>query len=774
MRKILVVLMLVVLFVSPCPSWAAGSMTTNGYFYRPSYGEKGPAAYARNDSALVSTDAFLATIAPLPGLINDWAIEDQIVTMVPAAAAPTYSDADTFTMTGDYTSRFPASAVVQIHVAAGMVYSTVASSSYAAPTTTVNLNNAVLTDPITRVYVVATRDGLWPNGPGYVVAKDYDANNDGARADLEAADTVAAGAGRELRITGTWVIDDDVTLAANVKVMSGADLQIATTKTLTINGTLEAGPYQIFSCTGTGKVVFGNGAIIEAYPEWWGAKADDATDSTAALNAASIAATHIKLQKGYYRTSAAWSISANRLIRGSGASTIIKPLTGHADFLITMVGAAGAPISRTTFEDFYLDGDNNTTCLGGIKLDFATLCNLNRLEIVEFNNDAAIGVLYSDCYHINNNDVKVRMGTAGASQGYACFKVTGTVGGNNVSEIGFYGCLAQCAKYYGIWFDYVSSGTDSCVVDMCSAGWNTYANIYVGRNVHGLRISNTHIEYPGTGLTAPDFGSNIWIDGAVSDGARNISITGNYFYNAQVATGIDLYLTNCNGILVDRNYSLGVNNRVLSNIIHDTVTRLTWGDNVINGTGVTFSGDNPRLTAFTDADTTPSVMLGSYHGVQNFEAANTALTSITNFDNIVEGQKFRIYASTGNTTIVNGGNIRLTNRQNYRMPSGTWIEFACSATQAIQVGRQPLTATFTWDPGSLADGVGETSGAVTVAGALLGDFVKVAAPYDLQEITCTAYVSAGNTVKVRLQNESGGVVDLASGTWKVQVDQAQW
>jgi hypothetical protein len=75
-------------------------------------------------------------------------------------------------------------------------------------------------------------------------------------------------------------------------------------------------------------------------------------------------------------------------------------------------------------------------------------------------------------------------------------------------------------------------------------------------------------------------------------------------------------------------------------------------------------------------------------------------------------------------------------------------------------------ATATWDPGNLVDGAGETSAAVTLTGAAFGDHVSVSAPYDLQGITCNAYVSAANTVRARLQNETGGGIDLGSGTWR--------
>jgi len=77
--------------------------------------------------------------------------------------------------------------------------------------------------------------------------------------------------------------------------------------------------------------------------------------------------------------------------------------------------------------------------------------------------------------------------------------------------------------------------------------------------------------------------------------------------------------------------------------------------------------------------------------------------------------------------------------------------------------------TFVWDPGSLADGVGETSAAIAVVGAGLGaTAVQCIAPYDLQGITLNAYVSASNACKARLQNETGGTIDLASGTWTMQ------
>lgn len=77
--------------------------------------------------------------------------------------------------------------------------------------------------------------------------------------------------------------------------------------------------------------------------------------------------------------------------------------------------------------------------------------------------------------------------------------------------------------------------------------------------------------------------------------------------------------------------------------------------------------------------------------------------------------------------------------------------------------------TATLNPGSLADGVGETDD-VTVPGVALGDMVIGASlGVDLVGITVTGYVSAANTVKFRIQNESGSTVDLASSTLRIVV-----
>jgi len=77
--------------------------------------------------------------------------------------------------------------------------------------------------------------------------------------------------------------------------------------------------------------------------------------------------------------------------------------------------------------------------------------------------------------------------------------------------------------------------------------------------------------------------------------------------------------------------------------------------------------------------------------------------------------------------------------------------------------------TCTLDAGSLIDGAGE-SDTVTVPGVALGDMVLgFSFGVDKAGVVCHAYVSAADTVTLRLQNESGGTVNLASTTVRVVV-----
>jgi hypothetical protein len=79
-----------------------------------------------------------------------------------------------------------------------------------------------------------------------------------------------------------------------------------------------------------------------------------------------------------------------------------------------------------------------------------------------------------------------------------------------------------------------------------------------------------------------------------------------------------------------------------------------------------------------------------------------------------------------------------------------------------------LVAQATWNPGNLSDGVGESVD-VTCSGAAPGDFAVFSLGVDIAGMTTSCDVTAANIVTPRLQNESGGILDLASSTVSVLV-----
>lgn len=100
------------------------------------------------------------------------------------------------------------------------------------------------------------------------------------------------------------------------------------------------------------------------------------------------------------------------------------------------------------------------------------------------------------------------------------------------------------------------------------------------------------------------------------------------------------------------------------------------------------------------------------------------------------------------------------------------LGYAFPATVANDPLSALLSGSATFDPPSLASGAGATT-TLTVTGAALGDEVtSVSFSLDLQGITVTAWVSAANTVSVRFQNGTAGVLDLASGTLRARVRSA--
>lgn len=135
---------------------------------------------------------------------------------------------------------------------------------------------------------------------------------------------------------GAYTISTDLTIPVGVKFAPavGAVFTIATGKTLTINGPFDAGLTKVFTYSGTGKVLFGVGAVRELLPEWWGGKGDTSsgnsyvgTNCTAALQASIDSMIPIALSDGGYYVNA--SLVLPDATSNPNKQTVIRGTNGN-------------------------------------------------------------------------------------------------------------------------------------------------------------------------------------------------------------------------------------------------------------------------------------------------------------------------------------------------------------------------------------------------------------------------------------------------------------
>jgi hypothetical protein len=269
--------------------------------------------------------------------------------------------------------------------------------------------------------------------------------------------------GAPLLLANLYLIASSVTIPSNVRtrVQSGT-VSIANAQTLTINGTFTATRQTVF--TGAGVVIFGKGAIQDAFPEWWGAVPDVSpssvvgTDSTAAMQAciyacaggqgSSIGLNSIRLDNGYYSVGNLLVTNATTL-RGTGRQTSgLIAKNGTTGLWITDSGNA----AHIILEDFALYA-NSANCSGitnAVKLGY---------NAAVFGTEGYLrGLWIRDCacsgsgWHLDVNgnvaffDLISVYGTAGQAAGQNLIRIVGA--GNMLSQIVAFGAGVNAYSVY--------------------------------------------------------------------------------------------------------------------------------------------------------------------------------------------------------------------------------------------------------------------------------------------------------------------------------------
>jgi hypothetical protein len=128
-----------------------------------------------------------------------------------------------------------------------------------------------------------------PNDWRYITNGPYISPGGSSGATLDAILADAGITSGTISISDTQTLNADtnrtVKAGLTIKVLQGGLIVVPTGRTFTLTGTIDAGPYQIFNCQGTGAVkILGPQPYV--HTRWWGATGDGTTDDTANLQAA--------------------------------------------------------------------------------------------------------------------------------------------------------------------------------------------------------------------------------------------------------------------------------------------------------------------------------------------------------------------------------------------------------------------------------------------------------------------------------------------------------
>jgi hypothetical protein len=194
-------------------------------------------------------------------------------------------------------------------------------------------------------------------------------------ADDRPAFVAADGAGGTLYVPrGTYRIGSNLALASDIRFEQGAKLKPDSGVTVTLNGGLDAGVFQVFDVSAGGKVK--PNRVEEMIPQWWGAVANGSADDYPAIAAALLAARKsgeygaggegavIFFPPGVYRVTQPLDggTAGQVTLRGSGRfETVIRGDTGAGRSIIEMVGTRYAAV-----RDLQLDvrGMENPSTVG--------------------------------------------------------------------------------------------------------------------------------------------------------------------------------------------------------------------------------------------------------------------------------------------------------------------------------------------------------------------------------------------------------------------------
>jgi hypothetical protein len=272
-----------------------------------------------------------------------------------------------------------------------------------------------------------------------VTSAPYNAAGDGSTDDRTAF-VAADGVGGTLYVPrGSYRIAANLSLGSDVRFEEGATLLPDAGVTVTLAGSLDAGPFPVFDLGNTGSVVI-SAAVERAIPQWWGAAATGAGNDGAAIQAAidsvqSAGGGIVYFPPGTYRVdTTSISVPADVTLAGAGYASFIDfypPAASPsvATPAVLLSGATHAAVRRLRIRNrgghavnrvavTLISGAGNSQCVHVLNSDYCTVegCTLEWGGVgisVENTTDAGTYVWSTNRYNTILDNVCIEQGGSG-------------------------------------------------------------------------------------------------------------------------------------------------------------------------------------------------------------------------------------------------------------------------------------------------------------------------------------------------------------------------
>jgi hypothetical protein len=537
-----------------------------------------------------------------------------------------------------------------------------------------------------------------------VSVKDFGATGDGVTDDTAAFVAALAAADYIHVPDGTYLIGTNLTVpVSNTLVFSGGDLIIDSGVTLTYNGGIQASVQKIFTINGTfaGKPQTGVG-----YPEWYGAISDGTTDDSAAIQLALDNHSRVELHGFEYGISSTLSITREQSLVGIGfrrrnsntgqenAHSNIIMLNGFTGngieignnttnlrnvycrgvFLKTETdgdgsygwylngddgaGGTGKPVAYSTFEDCGAlgMGDDAWHLYGQLFANqFVRIYGYSFGAGFRTENTASGDTEHTNIYspELSSRDRSV----SGVQADTYSIDATGVqVFGGNISG----SFIVNARNRFAVFGTHIEPAGTPTAASVSVQISQSYVQLYpetiaCANNCTAIRVGNG-----GTDTVRGIMGNIPFMNGN-GTGDTGLEITGGSGERSGTLhiARFDNFATNVTDSKGDNKFEYEVFGAGSSG--YDTDENVTVrGDLKSVGTFFQLANNSAVRRTISDGDTTPSVSSGTY-----FSTQNTTGTTITDFDDAVEGQQIYVKFNSAAWTINHSASIRLQGGANH-------------------------------------------------------------------------------------------------------------